>query len=77
MASSKYNRHRRHLEYMMLPDLVGAGGGSGGGGGMFSEFDEKFTKLFQDIANTKSTLSRDNIEQLAKHFLKIDLYLRS
>ena len=44
---------------------------------MFSEFDEKFTKLFQDIANTKSTLSRDNIEQLAKHFLKIDLYLRS
>jgi hypothetical protein len=84
MDDGKYNRHRPHLEYMLLPDCytdlfrseAGAGRGSEGEE-MFSTRDEQ---LFQ--ASTLKKLREIQtpqlkLERLFPVFLKIELFLRS
>ena len=49
MATSKYDMHRQHLEFMLLPDLVLSEGTGGGGarGGTFLKVDQaRYSEVF-------------------------------
>jgi len=84
MDDEKYYRHRRHLEYMLLPDCYTDLFRSEAGAGRGREGEEMFSKRDEQLFKA-STLEKLRgiqtphlkLERLFPVFLKIELFLRS
>ena len=67
MATSKYDMHRQHLEFMLLPDLVLSEGTGGGGarGGTFLKVDQaRYSEVFTMWPTFREILDKSETKNL-------------